>query len=119
MKSKSLFVVCTALAMSLCPAGAFAEAPAPVKMDAATLGRLDALLTLCSKADAKHKSTYERVRSEMIVFAEGTDHEMRAPGGDTPEYKEAYAAMVEAAGKTSKKELVAECSRFIGAEGAK
>lgn len=98
-----------------------AKPPAPPdqgKMDAATLGRLDALFTLCAKADAKNRPTYERYRTEMIVFGEGTTYEMRVPGSDTPAYKEASAATFEAAGKASKEELAGQCSRMIGAEAA-
>jgi hypothetical protein len=98
-----------------------AKAPAAVdeyKMDVATLGRLDALLALCAKADEKNRASYERIHTGMIAFAEGTPYEMRVEGSDTPEYKAAYAEAVEAAGKASREELAGQCSRMIGAEVA-
>ena len=97
-------------------ANAWAESPAPFKSDVATLGRIDAMLTLCIKADAKNRASYERHRLDMIVFGEGTPVEMRVEGSDTPQYKEAYAAMIEAAGKAAPEELADSCRRTIGAE---
>ena len=88
-------------------------------MDAATLGRLDALLTVCVKADERNRASYENYRTELIVFGEGTPEEMRVPGSETPEYKRARAEMLEATGKTSAKELAANCARIIGVDPAK
>ena len=117
---KSRIVICAALGLPLTVLGATADAqgPVPNQVDAASLGRLDAMLTLCIKADAKNSATYARYRTEMIVFGEGTPYEMHAPGGDTPEYKEAQAMMVEAAGKSTREELAAKCMRMIGADVA-
>jgi hypothetical protein len=98
-----------------------AKPPAAVdekKMDVATLGRMDAVLTLCAKADDKNRASYERIHTEMIAFGEGTPYAMRVKGSDTPEYKAAYAEAIEAAGKASKEELAGQCSRMIGAETA-
>lgn len=116
MKFKSLTLACLAAAMPLCAAAAAADSPAPFEMDAATLGRLDALLTACAKADAKYQSTYARYRTEMIVFAEGTPQEVRVKGSDTPEYQQARAEMVKAAGKASQEDLARQCRQVIGAQ---
>ena len=117
---KSRIVICLALGLPLTVLGATADphGPVPNGLDAASLGRLDAVLTLCIKADTKNSETYARYRAEMIVFGEGTSSEMRAPGSATPEYKEAYAAMLGAAGKAGAEELVSQCRRTIGADGA-
>ena len=49
---------------TLAPATVFADTAEaqtePYKMDAATLGRLDAILGLCAKSDVKHRAVYER-----------------------------------------------------------
>ena len=86
--------------------------------DPAALGRLDAMLTLCAKADAEHRKTYERYRTEMIVFGEGTRYEMRAAGSDTPAFKEAYAATLAAVAKERAEELEGNCRRWIGVDVA-
>ena len=83
---------------------------------AATLGRLDAILTQCAKADAKNRTTYERYRTELIVFGEGTAHEMRVPGSDTPQYKEAYQVLTTELNKQSRDDLAAQCAKFIDAK---
>ena len=117
---KSRIVICVALGFPLTVLGAAADPPAPVpnQLDAAALGRLDAMLTLCIKADPKNSATYARYRTEMIVFGEGQPYEMHAPGSDSPEYKEAHATMVGAAGKLTHEELVGQCRRMIGADVA-
>lgn len=120
---KTLSLISTAAAMTVGvsvaladPPAAPANSPAPVKMDAATLGRLDALFTVCAKADAKNRTTYEKYRTEMIVFGEGTPYEMRAPGSDAPEYKRAHDEVIEAVGKSRTEALVADCGRMIGVD---
>ena len=110
--------LCLVASAPLCAAAATTAVPAPDKMEPATLGRLDALLALCAKADAKNRTSYERYRTEMIVFGEGTPYEMRAADSATPEYKEAYAATLEIAGKASAEELVGQCRLTIGADVA-
>src|ERR1700736_5765944 len=101
MKMNQMFnklpLVSAAVAAMLCGfsgTGALADTPAPFKMDNVTLGRLDALLTVCSKADPKNKPFYDRYRNNMIEFGTG-DQTMRVEGSDTPEYKAAYAEVVE------------------------
>lgn len=108
-------VLCLAATGELCAAAAATAEPSLNKMEPATLGRLDALFTLCAKADVKNRTNYERFRTEMIVFGEGTPYEMRVEGSDTPAYKEAYAATLEAAGKAGTEELAGQCRRVIGA----
>ena len=114
MKVKHLLLLCLS---ALLPALAVAASDDPAgeaRMDAATLGRLDAMLGLCAKAGTKNRAAYEKLRGEMIVFAEGTPYEMRAPGSDTPDYKKAHAETVDALGKSSAEELVEQCGRWIG-----
>jgi hypothetical protein len=105
-----------AVAMTICgfvAGSALAETPPAYKLDNATLGRMDALLTACSKADQKHKAAYDQYRTEFIEFGAG-EQRMRVEGSDTPEYKEAYGAAVEALGKATTEALAAECVRTIG-----
>lgn len=106
--------VCLAAAAPLCTAATLV--PATNKMAPATLGRLDALLTVCVKSDAKNRVRYEKLRSELIVFGEGTPYEMRVEGSATPAYKEAYAAVLEAADKAGPEALAAECRKVVGAD---
>lgn len=94
-----------------------AETPVPFKMDNATLGRLDAVLTVCSKADPKNKPAYDRYRNNMIEFGTG-EHTMRVEGSGTPEYKAAYAEVLEAAGKSTREDLASQCVRTVGLEAA-
>lgn len=116
MIQKSLFLMCIAAAAAMLSVPAWAESTAPHTMDPAALGRLDAMLTQCAKADAKHRTTYERYRTEMIVFGEGTAQEMRVTGSDTPKYKEAYQALTTEMGQKSKDDLAAQCAKVIDAE---
>ena len=116
MNHKPQFLVCIAAAAALLSAPAWAESTAPHKMDPAALGRLDAMLTQCAKADAKHRATYERYRMELIVFGEGTEHEMRVPGSDTSQYKEAYQALTAELSQRSRDDLAAQCANVIDAK---
>ena len=116
MNHKPQFLVCIAAAAALLSAPAWAESTAPHKMDPATLGSLDAMLTQCAKADAKHRATYERYRMELIVFGEGTEHEMRVPGSDTSQYKEAYQALTAELSQRSRDDLAAQCANVIDAK---
>lgn len=69
----------TSFAIGLCLASAVATtAPAASTMDPAALGSLDALLPLCVKADASNREIYKKLRTELIVFDEGTPYQMRA-----------------------------------------
>lgn len=110
--------LCLAASASLHAAPPASATPAPNQMDAATLGQLDGVLTLCAKVDPANQASYDRYRTEMIVFGEGTPYEMRVPGSDSPAYKQAYAAMHEAAGRASPEEQAAQCRRTIGADVA-
>jgi len=120
MNCKPLSAICAVTALALGTASALADAPAPAaaaaKDGAAALGRLDALLTVCAKGDVKHRAIYQKYRNELVVFAEGTPQEMRAPGSDTPEYKNAYAEVVAAAAKARAEEIERECGRIFAAD---
>jgi hypothetical protein len=115
---KSLPIVSAAVAAmfcGFCGSGAFADTPAPFKLDNAMLGRLDALLTVCSKADPKNKPSYDRYRNDMIEFGTGKQA-LRVEGSDTPEYKAAYDEVVQATGKATRQDIVLQCVRSVGLE---
>ena len=118
MKVNSKVVAAVALAIGCAAGMARADEPAVAAkpMDAVMLGRVDAILTLCDKADASNRALYRRLRTELVVFGEGTKFEMRAPGADTPEYKAAYAEMLEAARQQPEAELVASCHASFAAD---
>lgn len=119
LRSLLLIVAAAALPSVAAPVTAAPPAPAPYKLDAATLGRLDAILGLCAKADAENRATYDAFRTEMIVLGEGTPTELRVEGSERPEYKNARAETLEAAAKASRDEIVAQCRRMIGASTGK
>jgi len=89
------------------------SAVASDNMGPAALGRLNAVFTLCAKADAKDRVSFDRFRAEMIIFAEGTPQEMRAPGYGTSDFKSAYDAVFDAAGRDKDEDLAHLCRRMI------
>jgi hypothetical protein len=106
--------LCLAAAVPLC-ATAGSLAPASSSIEPSLLGRLDAMLTVCARVDERNRTTYQGKRLEMITFGEGTPYEVRVEGSDTPAYKEAFMATMEAAGKATAEQLVGECRQVIGA----
>lgn len=81
----------------------------PPALEPAALGRLAGALEVCMKADPDRAKLYARYRTELVVLGEGTANEIRAPGTDTPAYREAHASVLEAAGKLSTDDLLAQC----------
>ncbi len=107
-------VICGLLASGAC---ARADGPATA-LEPAALGRLAAMLEVCATADAERSALYVRYRNELIAVGEGTEHAMRAPGTDTPAFREAHAAVLEATAQRSREELVGQCRQGFAADAS-
>lgn len=113
---KSALLLCAAVVLPLISMAGMPEALSSYKMDPTTLGHLDAMLTLCARADAAHRATFERYRTELVVFGEGTAYEMRAEGSDTPQYKQAYQVLTTEMSQRPEEDIAAQCAKFIDAK---